>query len=135
MKARKQAKGPAADTSASPEEVIPYDRAVREGKEIVLKIETTASQGQLRLGELADKLEPKYGDRTLAKFAKEIDVAACTLRRYRDVYRAYPNICAPGRKCYPAYTALRELATHPDREEIIHKDPNITKREAHSLMR
>jgi hypothetical protein len=149
MKARKQAKGPlsclmsstssaclepAADTSAAPE-VIPYESAVLEGKEIVLEIEAVTARGHLRLGELAHKVEIKYGDRTLAKFAEDISVATCTLARHRDVYRAYPNICAPGRKCFPSYAALRELAAHPDREEIVAKDPNITKREAHRLMR
>jgi hypothetical protein len=116
-------------------EVIPYERAVREGQEIVLEIEATTSRCQLRLGELAHKVETKYNDRTLAKFAEEIGISACTLGRYRDVYRAFPNICAPGRKSFPSYAALRDLATHPDREQIIRENPNITKRKAHQLMR
>jgi hypothetical protein len=131
MKTRKQTKEPAADTGATPE-VIGYEDAVLEGKQIVLN----ASQGQLRLGELAHKVETKYADRTVAKFAAEIGVSACTLHRYRDVYRAWEeDICAPGRKSVPSYAVLLELAAHPDRSEIIHKNPDITRREAHYLAR
>jgi hypothetical protein len=34
-----------------------------------------------------------------------------------------------------SYAVLRELQTHPDREQIISKNPNLTKREAHDKMR
>jgi hypothetical protein len=136
MKAREQPKGPAADASASPK-VIPYERAVSEAKELVLKLKDVSVHVQLRLGELADRVETKYKDRTLAHFAKDIKIATCTLARYRDVYRAWKptNICDPGRKSYPSYSVLRELATHPDKEEIIDQAPNLTKREAHIEMR
>ena len=110
-----------------------YQDAVLEGKEILKQIDA-AERGQLRLGELAAKLETVYGDRTLAKFAVDLGIAKCTLARYRDVYRAWRDISAPGRESV-SYAVLRELATHPDREEIIRKDPNITKREAHDQMR
>jgi hypothetical protein len=130
-KIRKQAT--AADTSD-----IPYDDAVRQGRAIVSEIKTITARTeglQLRLGELAANVQKKYGDRTLATYAKEIGVAPCTLGRYRDVYRAYPNICAPGRDSIPSYAVLRELAALPNREEIILKNPKITKREARDLAR
>jgi hypothetical protein len=111
---------------------ISYDEAVTEGREILAQI-NGAERGQLRLGELADRLEPKYRDRTLAKFAAELGIAKCTLERYRTVYRAWQGILAPGANI--SYAVLRELATHPEREEIIRKHPNLTKREAHDLMR
>jgi len=130
--------------TCTPADTVEFHAAVIEGKQILKEIEK-AERGQLRLGELADRLEPKYGDRTLAQFAKELDIAQCTLARYRDVYRAWANanICAPGRKSSPSYNtepspsyaALRELATHPEREEIIQQNPKITKREARDLMR
>ena len=129
--ARAKTKSPATDV-VSPE-VIPYERALRESREILLNIEA-AERGQLRLGELADKLEPKYGDRTLAKFADEIGVAKCTLDRYRTVWRAWEGKLAPG-PIFISYAVLRELATHDDREEIIRKHPDLTKRKAHDLMR
>jgi excisionase family DNA binding protein len=136
MKAPEQAKEPAADTSAAPE-VIRYEDAVSQGKELVSELEAVAARNQLQLGELADRVETKYKDRTLARFAKDIGVVECTLKRYRDVYRAWKstNICAPGRKSFPPYAVLRELETHPDKEKIIQEHPNITKREAHSLKR
>ena len=91
-RARKQV---ATDTSALPTETIPYDDAVAEGKEIVAKVEA-AERGWLRLGELADQIEPKYKDRTQAKLAAEIGVAKCTLDRYRTVYRSWEGKLAPG---------------------------------------
>lgn len=126
----------AADTSA-PTDTIDYDAAVREGKEIVLEIEA-AERGQLRLGELADNLEPKYGDRTLSKYATEIDVAKCTLDRYRTVWRAWKANLAPGPNSIspPPYAVCRELAAHPEFiEQIIRENPNISKREARNKMR
>jgi hypothetical protein len=125
-------KNGSADTSG-PTDIIPYDKAVREGQEIVLEIEA-AERGQLRLGELAHKLEKKYADRTLAKFAAEIGVAKCTLDRYQTVYRAWEGKLALG-PISTSYAVLRELQTHPDREQIIRKNPSITKREAHERMR
>ena len=130
--AHKSKKNGSADTTALTDK-IPFDDAVREGKEILAKIED-AECGQLRLGELADKLEPRYKDRTLAKFAAEIGVAKCTLDRYRTVYRAWDGNLAPGPNS-PSYAVLRELATHPEREQIICNNPNITKREAQRKMR
>jgi hypothetical protein len=134
-------KNGSADT-IPPTDAIPFDDAVVEGKEIVAKIEAAergledAERDKLRLGELAAKVvHPKYGDRTLAKFAKAIGVVPCTLARYRDVYRAYEDICAPGRESIPSYAVLRELATHPDRAQIIRKNSNLTKREALDIMR
>ena len=121
-----------AETSA-PTETIPYDQAVAEGKKIVAQIDL-AERGQLRLGELSHKSEPKYGDRTQAKLAAEIGVAKCTLDRYRTVYRSWEGKLAPGPKSV-SYAVLRELATHPEREQIIRDNPNITKREAQRKMR
>jgi hypothetical protein len=115
-------------------ETIPYDDGVAECKEIVLKIED-AERGQLRIGEVADNLELEYGDRTIAKFAAAIGIAKCTVDRYRTVYRAWKGKLAPGPNLVPSYAVLRELAKHPEREQIIAKYPDTTKREAHDLMR
>jgi hypothetical protein len=119
----------AAETSV-PTDSINYDDAVIAARKIIADAEC----GQWRLGELADRVEPKYGDRTLAKFATAIGVASCTLARYRDVYRAWKDICAPGREL-PSYSILRELASHANRAEIIQEHPDITKREALALKR
>ena len=114
---------------------IAFDEAVAEGKEIVLAI-NAAEDRQLRLGELADKLEPKYGKGTIKKWAKKIGIANCTADRYRTVWRAWKEILAPGPNSIPApsYAVCRELAKHPDAAEIIRKNPEITKSEARERM-
>jgi hypothetical protein len=126
---------------AAPTDAISFVDAVREGKEIFAKIEAAkrgleaAERGQLRLGELAHKVvHPKYRDRTLAKFAKELGIAKCTLERYRNVYRQWAGKLAPG-PISVSYAVLRELQKHPKREQIIQAHPNLTKREAHEMMR
>jgi hypothetical protein len=111
-------------------DAVPFDDAVREAKEILDRSKTQERKEQMRLGELADKVvHPKYGDRTLAKFAKAIGIASCTLARYQSVYRAWDGrgIQAPGPV---SYAVLRELQDHPDRSEIVKKNPNLSKREA-----
>jgi len=110
-----------------------FDEAVREGKEILAQIDQ-AERGQFRLGALAHQVKTKYNDRSLARFAKEIGIAKCTLERYRTVYRAWEGKLAPG-PISTSYAVLRELATHPEREQIISKYPDLTKREAHDKMR
>ena len=110
-----------------------FDEAVREGKEILAQIDQ-AERGQFRLGALAHQVKTKYNDRSLARFAKEIGIAKCTLERYRTVYRAWEVKLAPG-PISTSYAVLRELATHPEREQIISKYPDLTKREAHDKMR
>jgi hypothetical protein len=114
-----------------------YDDAVAEGKEIIAKLEAVErDQGdqQLRLGELAHKVDTKYREQTLAKFAKDIGTVKCTLERYRNVYRAWEGKLAPGPKSV-SYAVLRELQKHPAREQIIRERPSLTKREAHEEMR
>ena len=82
-------------------------------------------------GRTSDKVEPKYGDRTLAKFAKAVGKSACTLARQRSVYRAWQGKEAPGPV---SYAVLRELQSHPDRKAIVKKKPEMTKRKAQEIM-
>ena len=121
----------AVNTSAPTDEF--FDEAVREGKEILAQIDQ-AERGQFRLGALAHQVKTKYNDRSLARFAKEIGIAKCTLERYRTVYRAWEGKLAPG-PISTSYAVLRELATRPEREQIISKYPDLTKRDAHDKMR
>src|SRR5262249_48607761 len=83
----------AIDTSA-PTDTIGFHEAVIEGTGILKQIDA-AERGKLRLGELVAKVEKKYGDRTLAKFAEELGIAKCTLDRYQTVYRAWEGKLAP----------------------------------------
>jgi hypothetical protein len=109
-------------------DTIPFDDAVAEGKELKAKI-ADAERSQLRLGELAAKLEPKYGDRTLAKFAAEIGIDKNTLNNYRTVYRAWEGKLPPGVKS-PSFTVLKELQNVAERAELIKKEPTMSKRRA-----
>lgn len=68
---------------------IDFNKAVTEGKKIVA---TALKSHELRLGELADRVEPKYGDKTLLKFATAIGLHVATLNRCRSVYRAWKKI-------------------------------------------
>ena len=108
--------------------VINYDDAVSEAKQIIATIESN----EMRLGELADRLEPRYGEKTLEKFAKEIGVAVCTLERRRSVYRAWKEIPAPAPI---SFSVQQELQNHPDRARIIAENPNLTKGQARALTR
>src|SRR5262245_19890963 len=72
-------------------DVIEFDEAVVEGKKLVKELHSNEN----KLGELADRLEPKYGDKTLDRFAKEIGVNAGTLKRWRSTYRKWKGIEAP----------------------------------------
>jgi hypothetical protein len=137
MRRTKAATPVAADGEALPKatETIPYDEGVREGREIVARlgeVERGQQRDQQRLGELADKVEKKYGDRTLAKYAKDIGVAPCTLERHRSVYRAWKGIPAPGPV---SYAAMRALQNHPDRAAIVKDNPNLTQSQARAQMR
>lgn len=108
---------------------INFVAAVREGKAIVAQQDT----GQLRLGELADKVTPIYGQSTLKRFAKAIGINPETLARYRSVYRAWADIPAPGPGL--SYAVMRELADHPQRAELVRANPTMTKREAAKIAR
>jgi hypothetical protein len=119
-------KAPSTDT---PEDTIPWDVAVAEGKEIVARIKA-AERDQLRLGELAHKVvHPKYGDQTFAKFAAKIGIDKNTLGHYRTTYRAWKDKLPPGAK-FPSFAVLKELATVEDRAELLKAEPKMTKRRA-----
>jgi hypothetical protein len=110
-------------------DTIPFDQAVAEGKEIVAKI-ADAERGQLRLGELADKVtHPDLGDRTIANFAKEIGIEKSTLYHYRSVYRHWKDVLPPGAKI-PRFAVLKELETVDERAELIAAEPDMSKRRA-----
>jgi hypothetical protein len=108
---------------------IPYDKAVTEGRNLIKQMDAEERRVQMRLGELAARIEPIHGDRTIAKFAKELGYSTCTMHRFRKVYEAWDGmeIVAPGPV---SYAVLRELKDHPNREAIVKEDPKISKRDA-----
>jgi hypothetical protein len=103
---------------------ISWDDAVKEGMQLVQRIE----QSQMRLGQIADELEPKYGDSTLTRYAQEMKINANTLQNYRSVYRTWHE--DPRAKEFPKFSVAKALVRHPDRAKIVAADPNITERQA-----
>jgi hypothetical protein len=120
----------------APADTIPWDDAVAEGSKLWAKI-GDAERDQLRLGELAHKVvHPIYGEETFSKFAAKLGIDEDTLGHFRTTYRAWKDILPPGAK-FPSFAVLRELATHPNRAELIKAEPKMTKRraEAHRVLR
>jgi hypothetical protein len=123
-----------AAAAEQPDDLINFDKAVAKGKELVAKLKTqdkVVHITEMELGELADRLETKYGDKTLERFAKDIGIGAARLKRCRSVYRAWKGKEAPG----APFAVAKELEAHPLRDEIIRERPNLTKRQARSIMR
>jgi hypothetical protein len=106
---------------------IKYEAAVSEGKEILAR----SKRDQLRLGELAANVETKYGDRTLANFAKELGISPCTLERHRSAYLAWQKPAARP----VSYAVMPALQDHPNRYDIVVENPKLTEAEARKLMR
>jgi hypothetical protein len=111
-------------------DAISYDAAVTEGKELVKEIKSN----QMRLGELADRLQPKYGDKTLERFAKAIGIKAATVERWRSTYRKQKGKPATEPVSPSVLKALQGLP-QPVQDKILKEKPNLTVREAHTHAR
>ena len=103
------------------------DKAIAEGKRLVKALQSN----EMKLGELADRLEPIYGAQTLACFAKEIGVKVGTLNRCRSVYRAYKGRDSGSGASFAVRKALQG---HPERDKII-KEVKPGVREARTIMK
>jgi len=108
--------------------IVPYDEAVVEAKKIMLDI----SDKQWQLGDLANRLEPKYGERTLHKFANEIGMSVTTLQIRRAVARAWPESF---RRRNISFGIAQSLIAHPDRFKIVDETPSLTVEEARKIAR
>lgn len=64
-----------------------WSSLVKEGKEAV----NALGESKWQLGDLARKVETKHGEQSLQTFADEVGVSYDSLRRYRDVAKAYPD--------------------------------------------
>ena len=106
--------------------VVPYDEAVIEAKKIMSDIEDR----QWRLGDLADRLEPKYGDQTLAKFAEAIGHKTDTVMTWRTTARAWPE-----KTIRIGFAVARILNAFPNRQQIVHENPFLTVPQARKLAR
>jgi hypothetical protein len=103
---------------------ISWDDAVEEGKRLVASLESD----QMRLGQIADELEPEYGESTLARYAQAIGTNVNTLQNYRSVYRTWHQDLSV--KSVPKFSVAKALVSHPDRVKIVEERPDITEREA-----
>jgi len=109
---------------------IPFDDVVAE----LQQLNAQEEKNHWRQAELAYRVQPLYGDGTLAKLAKKNgNIAECTLRRRRNVYEAWfiKIRAAPPE----SFAVAQELQAHPDRANIIKRKPDITTREARQEMR
>jgi hypothetical protein len=90
------------------------------------------SGAQWIIAECAAKIEKKYGESTLERFANEINLDYSTIRYYRITFQAWQDI--PQNVGWPTFWTAKELNRHPDRFQIISEKPDITKLEARQIM-
>jgi hypothetical protein len=111
-------------------ETIPFEIAVAKGAILVATKEAADNINKLELGEIADRVEPKYQQETHNKLAELIKIKPRTLDRYLTTYRAWPDFRALGRV---KYSVLRALAPLDDRYEILAANPDMTKEQAEQI--
>jgi hypothetical protein len=111
-----------------PKKLIHYADAVREGKEISNRLRALETDGW-RLGDIANLLEQKYGDQTLARYANEIGVPYKTVLNCRTTARAWPE-----NSLRREFSICRALNAHPRRHKLLSDNPNWSKREAEEKM-
>jgi hypothetical protein len=130
MKRKEKAKAPQSGANGQ----MPWDEAVAEGQALVKEKNQAERRIQMRLGELAERVEKKYADRTIFNLAEKIGISDCTLHRYHSVYMAWDGmgIVAPGPV---SYSVLKELKDQHDREKLVNDKPHMTRRDAEQLVR
>jgi hypothetical protein len=104
--------------------LISWDEAVEEGMRLVENLEAN----QMRIGEIADRIEPKYGESTLSEYAQVLKKSVSTVQNYRSVYRAWHEDVKV--KNAPKFSVAKALVKHPNRAAIVEERPGITEREA-----
>jgi hypothetical protein len=105
-----------------PEEQIPYDEAVERGRNLVLVMKDSLFE----LGRITDRLEPKYGDSTLQRFAEEIGIDYGTLKSYRTTHKAWKDKSVRPK----SFSVAKALNPHPRKAEIIQEKPDISVNDA-----
>jgi hypothetical protein len=104
--------------------LISWDEAVEEGMRLVENLEAN----QMRIGEIADRIDPKYGERTLSQYAQVLKKSVNTLQNYRSVYRTWHEDSKV--KHVQKFSVAKALVKHPNRVTIVEERPGITEREA-----
>src|SRR5690606_39211240 len=80
-----------------------------------------AAQSQWVLGDLALEVETVYGERRLQEYADAISVEYGSIRRYRDVSKAYESA---KRFADVPWSVHMVLAGQPDRHELLKSRPS-----------
>jgi hypothetical protein len=104
-----------------------WDVLVAEGKEIAGR----KDKDQWHLGELASKVERDYGKNLLGRYASDIGENPATLAGARTTALAWPD----KKMRPPNFSLAKDLNRHPDRADIVHKNPSITREEARAIMK
>jgi hypothetical protein len=104
--------------------LISWDEAVEES----LRLSKDLEVSQMRFGEIAYRLEPKYGESTLVRYAQLMKMKINTLQNCRSVYRTWHEDLKV--KNLPKFSIAKALVKHPERAKIVEERPNITEREA-----
>jgi hypothetical protein len=113
--------------STAPSEAI-YVEAVAEINNILAR----HGRDWWRVGELADQVEKVYDENRLKQFADDTGIALGRLERCRSVFRAWRTKKAPAPIL--SFSVAQELQSHPDRFELIEKNPHLSKTEARKKM-
>lgn len=106
---------------------IDYDEAVRVAHEL-------EERRQWVLGDLANRLKPKYGAETLQRFADDIGVHYNTLRDYRAVVRNWPETEEQNHGRPSNWSVAKELYAQEDRYELVAENPDMNSHEARVLV-
>jgi hypothetical protein len=104
--------------------LISWDEAVEEG----LRLSKDLEASQTRFGEIAYRLEPKYGESTLVRYAQVMKMNINILQNCSSVYRVWHEDLKV--KNLPKFSIAKALVKHPERAEIVEERPDIIEREA-----
>lgn len=80
---------------------------------------TKIADSNWQIGEIADSVEPKYGERTLARLAGDTGIGYETLKECRSVWRAYRGTEVRTSNPWSVYKVFQ---AQPDRAELVQKE-------------
>jgi hypothetical protein len=107
---------------------VDFDKAdIALGKRLVKQHD----RNQFAMGELADRIETKYGDNTLEDFSAVIGIAYSTLKDCRHVHRKWKDSPVKPRN----FSVAKALASYKDKDQYIQEFHDATELEARAYVR
>jgi hypothetical protein len=100
---------------------------IERGKALVADL----SNNQYALGDLASKIDKRYGDDTLGEFAEAIGISYNTLKGYRYVWRKWNDSKVKPRN----FSVAKALASYKNKDQYIKQYPNATEEEARAYVK